>query len=81
MKDKVISTKDNLRMYVLDELEYKNKKYIMCIGVDENDEIIGANPHIYEVSVENNNLVTSDITDFEIASVVNNMFLARTQNN
>ena len=81
MKDKVISTKDNLRMYVLDELEYKNKKYIMCIGVDENDEIIDTNPHIYEVSVEENNLVTSDVTDFEIASVVNNMFLARTQNN
>ena len=81
MKDKVISTKDNLRMYVLDELEYKNKKYIMCIGVDENDEIIGANPHVYEVTVEGNNLITSNITDFEIASVVNNMFLARTQNN
>lgn len=79
MKDKVIKNSDGTRLYVLDELDYKNKKYIMGTLVSETDEVIPNSVKILEVLKEEDNTYTKEIEDFEIASVVNNMFLVRTQ--
>lgn len=77
MKDNVIILNDKIKCYVNDELTYKDKKYIFCIELDENESLINEAVHVLEVSVKKNELITKPIEDFEIASVVNNLFLAR----
>lgn len=79
MKDKVISL-GNEKYYVLDELLYKNNRYIFCAECDEKEEELIGNYSVLEVKINNEDLVVQSIKDFEIASVVNNMFLARLQN-
>ena len=80
MKNNVIKFKNDIKLYVLDELDYKGKKYIFGLELDEKGMPIEENVHTLEVAVNDNNLVTNEITDFEIASVVNNIFLARLAN-
>ncbi len=77
MKDYVIKLANNAKAYVLDELEYKNKKYIFAVELDSNDEPIQSNVHVLEVVINGNTLTTKTIEDFEVASVVNNLFLTR----
>lgn len=77
MKDYVIKLSNGAKAYVLDELEYKNKKYIFAVELDENDEPIKENVHSLEVLMNGDKLITKTITDFEIASVVNNLFLTK----
>jgi len=77
MKDNVIILNDDVKCFVADELTYKNKKYVFCIQLDENEELIEDAVHTFEITVKDNALITKDIEDFEIASVVNNLFMAR----
>ena len=77
MKNNVITLNENVKCYVLDEIDYKGKKYIFCIQIDENDEMIENATYVFEVTVSDDKLITKAIEDFEIASVVNNMFIAR----
>ena len=77
MKDNVITLNGNVKCYVLDEMDYKGKKYIFCIQIDENDEMIENATYVFEVTVSDDKLITKAIEDFEVASVVNNMFIAR----
>ena len=77
MKDNVITLNENVKCFVADELTYKNKKYIFCIQLDENEELIENAVHVFEVAVSDDKLITKAIEDFEVASVVNNLFIAR----
>ena len=77
MKDNVITLNGTTKCYVVDELTYKNKKYIFCFQLDENDDMIENATFVFEVTVNKDKLITKPIEDFEVASVVNNMFIAR----
>lgn len=77
MKDNVITLNENVKCFVADELTYKNKKYIFCIQLDENEELIENAVHVFEVAVKEDKLMTKAIEDFEVASVVNNLFISR----
>lgn len=77
MKNNVITLNENVKCCVVDELDYKSKKYIFCIQIDENDEMIENATHVFEVVVKDDKLITKVIEDFEVASIVTNMFLAR----
>jgi hypothetical protein len=77
MKDNVIVLNETEKFYVLDELTYKNKKFILCLQPDEEGEISESETRVFEVAVKDESLITKPIEDFEIASVVNNMFIAR----
>lgn len=77
MKDTVITLNENIKCYIVDELVYKNKKYIFAFQLDENDEMVENATYVFEVGVKDDKLTTKPIEDFEVASIVNNMFLAR----
>lgn len=81
MKDNIITLNENARCYVADEMTYKNKKYIFCVQLDENDELIEEKVHVFEVAVKDDKLITKVIEDFEISSIVNNLFIARQMEN
>lgn len=78
MKDNIIKLSEGAKCYVMDELDYKSKKYIYCIEVDEDGEFIEDSIFTREIGLDDNTLIIKPIEDFEIASVVNNLFLART---
>ena len=80
MKDKVLKLTDNIKIYVIDEMNYKDKKYIFAFEVTDNDDLIEDKPYILEVVITNDNLTLNEIEDFETASIVNNLFLARMAN-
>lgn len=77
MKDNVIRLNDDTKCYILDEMIYKNKKYVYCVEIDSNDELIKENMYVLEIIVRDDKLMTKEIEDLEIASAVTNMFLAR----
>lgn len=77
MKNNILNLEEDIKVYVLDELDYKNKKYVFTIQLDENGEPIEENVHVLEVTVLNEKLIAKQIEDFEISSIVSNMFLAR----
>ena len=81
MKDKVITLKDNTKVYTLDELDYKGKKYVFAAELDDNGEPIEEKMYALEVSIDNDVLSLKEIEDFEVASVVNNLFIVRLQEN
>lgn len=77
MKDKVLKLNDNQRVYIIDELNYQEKKYVFAFEVDETDNLLEDRPHTLEVVIENDSLILNEIEDFEIASIINNMFITR----
>ena len=56
MKDNVITLNENVKCYVVDELDYKGKKYIFCIQLDENDEMVENATYVFEVTIKNDKL-------------------------
>ena len=76
MKEKVIKL-GNENYYVLDELSYKEKRYVFLAECDANEEDLTDNYSVAEVRINGDELIVNKIEDFEIASVVNNLFLAR----
>ena len=80
MKDKVIGLKNDVKAYVLDELDYNNRKFIFVIELDKEDNPIDDSYKQLELKIINDELIIDDIDDFEIASVVNNLFLSRMAN-
>ena len=76
MKDKVIKFKDE-KYYVIDELLYKGRSFIFCAECDSTCDDITGNYSVLEVKFLNNDLVVGDIEEFEIASAVNNLFVAK----
>ena len=77
MKDYILNLSGDVKAYVLDELEYKNNKYIFVVELDEKGNPIKENVQSLQVVYENEELLTKEITDFEVLSVVNNLFLTR----
>ena len=77
MKDNIITLNGNVKCFVVDEMTYKNKKYIFCNELDENEELIENAVHVFEIAVKDDKLITKTIEDIEISSVINNLFIAR----
>ena len=77
MIDKIIKLTDNTTIYILDEIDYKNRKFIYGVEWDSEKEILKENYFVLEVKVKNESLILDNINDVEIESVVNNIFLYR----
>ena len=77
MIDKIIKLTDNTTIYILDEIDYKNKKFIYGVECDSETELLKENYFVLEVKVKNDILTLDNINDVEIESVVNNIFLSR----
>lgn len=64
MKDKVIEIGNQDNIYVIEELDYQNKKYILGAKCDlEKDEVEKDELVLMEVSFKDGELVVKDIDD------------------
>ena len=62
MKNKVLTLKDKTQLYIVDEITYKNHRYIYMV---------------LEAKINQGKLVIDNINDFATASVINNIFISR----
>lgn len=78
MIDKVIKLDNNLEYYVLDEMTYEGKNYLMGLQVDNEKEGITNNYIIVESRKDLNGSATLvDIDSPELLEKVGNLFIER----
>lgn len=78
MIDKVIKLENNLEYYVLDEMTYEEKNYLMGLQVDNEKEGITNNYIIVESRKDlNGNVTLVDIDNPELLEKVGNLFIER----
>ena len=78
MIDKVIKLDNNLEYYVLDEMTYEEKNYLMGLQVDNEKEGITNNYIIVESRKDlNGNVTLVDIDNPELLEEVGNLFIER----
>lgn len=82
IKDKIIELNNGINYYILDEISYNNKKYILAAECDlEQDKLNEENYVVAEIKVEGTDLVTADIEDEEISQIVTKMLIEKVRKN
>lgn len=78
MIDKVIKLDNNLEYYVLDEMTYEGKNYLMGLQVDNEQEGI-TNNYIFVETIRdiNGNITLADIESPDLLEKIGNMFIER----
>lgn len=70
MKDKIITLNGKEKLYVVEELNHNNKKYILAAAYnEEKDELDESKISILKVTLENDKLMTEPATNEEIVEV------------
>ena len=78
MIDKVITLDNGLEYYVLDEMSYEGKNYLMGLQVDNEKEGITNNYIIVESKKDINGTVTLvDIDNIQVLETIGNLFTER----
>ena len=81
VKDKVIQMDNGKNYYVLEEIEYNGKKYILTLECDLNmDTVDSDNYLIMELGMLDGELSISTIKDDNVAKVVMAMLLNKVKN-
>ena len=81
INNKIIEISEKLKYYVIENIEYKGKKYILTTQYDENQNTINENEyHVMELDLENNNLKIKQIKDKNIANIVIKKLIEKTKN-
>ena len=75
MIDKVITLDNGLEYYVLDEMSYEGKNYLMGLQVDNEKEGITNNYIIVESKKDiNGNVTLVDIDNIQVLETIGNLF-------
>ena len=82
IKDKIIELNNGVNYYILDEISYNNKKYILAAECElEKDELKEDNYIVAEIKVEGSDLVTADIEDEELSQTITKMLIEKVRKN
>lgn len=78
MKGKILELNDGIEYYVLDELDYNNKKYVFTSPYNQKNETIDEeNFLVVEIKINKDKLIVNDINDSNEALNISNMFLEK----
>lgn len=77
MKDKVVKLKDGKQIYVMDEINYMNRRFAFGVYCDNEKGELSKNYLVCEAKVKDGGLYLGDISDLTVLSTVSNLFLAR----
>lgn len=81
MKDQIIELENNFEFYVLDEIKDENGKYIYCVQLDEEKNLIIENYIICKVSSDlDGNEYIEKITEEEFEKI-GDLFVERLKDN
>lgn len=82
MKDSILKLKDDKEYYVLEEIIYDNRNFVLAVECNlEKDEIKEDYLIMMEIKIINDNLVVDEINDDVLADKVAMAFKVKYQNN
>lgn len=81
MKDKIIKLQSGEEYYILEELNYEDKKYVLGSQCDlEKDEINKEEFALFNVDIKDNNLVINNVDDKNLANIVTEKLVDKIKN-
>ena len=81
LKDKVVQDENGIQYYVLEELVHNNKKYIMALECDLDNDLVNKDDYvILEVVVNKDDLVLKNIDNDELIKVLVGLFFNKISN-
>lgn len=81
IKDKIIEMDNGKNYYILEEVSYNGKKYLLSAECYlEKDEINEEDYIVMEMVVENEELKINQIKDNELSNIVTNMLINKVRN-
>ena len=82
MRDKIIKMSDGQEYYILEDVEYNGKKYVLSLECNLDKDTVNENDYlVMEVAFENDDLMIKIVDDVEVAKVVVSMLLNKVKNN
>ena len=80
MKDKIINVNSVGDFYVLEEIDYQNRKFVLCGKCDAEEDIDLNEFALFEVNIKNDDLIVNNVGE-DVASTVTNLLLQKAKNN
>ena len=81
MKGKVITNNPAGDFYVVEEMDYQDKKYILCHSLEEEPKSeTEINLALFEVKIKDNELIIDNVED-ETAQIVTTMIMEKINQN
>ena len=82
IKDKIIELTNGVNYYILDEISYNNRKFILAAECDlEKDKLKEENYIVAEVKIEDTDLVASTNEDEVLAQNITRMLIEKVRKN
>ena len=80
IKDKIITMENGKSYYVIEEVEYNNKKYLLSLECDLNQDAVNEDDYlVMEFDLTEDGFIIKNVLDDEIAKVVSNMLFSKLQ--
>ena len=80
IKNRIIQMENGLNYYVLEEVEYNNKKYVISVECDlDKDDIEEDDYLIMEVALSGNDIVIKNVNSEKVAKIVSSILLEKIQ--
>lgn len=82
IKDKVFQIEDGTSFYIIDDINYQNRKYALTLQCDlDKDEVNEDEYLVMEVTMNNGELHLKGIYDDELAAIVTKMLIDKVRSN
>ncbi len=81
LKDKVVQSENGRQYYVLEEINYDNKKYALALECDIDNDLINKDDYIVmEVTMNGDDLFLKNINDDDLAKKVISLLFNKVKN-
>ena len=68
-KGNIVELEDNKRYFIYDQTDYNNRKFLLLVNVDNNDDI-----DIFELSSKDNDAFISEVEDTNLKAELSTIF-------
>ena len=80
IKNRIIQMENGRNYYVLEEVEYNNKKYVLSVECDLDEDDIEEDDYlIMEVALSGNDIVIKNVNSEKVAKIVSSILLEKIQ--
>ena len=80
IKNRIIQMENGRNYYVLEEVEYNNKKYVLSVECDLDKDYIEEDDYlIMEVALSGNDIVIKNVNSEKVAKIVSSILLEKIQ--
>lgn len=82
VKDRILDLKNGVSYYILEEIVYNDKKYVMACACDTKSNYVNEDDYVVmEITINNDDLVLENIKDLEVANVVTKLLIEKVRSN